>query len=90
MTTEPPAKTTLLSTGRLALKVTPKARVEGIEGLNAAHELVVKVRTAPEDGKANAAVIALISKAFDIPKSRLEITRGASGRHKILSYSSLT
>lgn len=80
------AKEMLIATGRLALKVTPKARTEGIEGFNAAGELVVKVRAAPEDGRANEAVIALISKAFAIPKSRLAITRGASGRHKILSY----
>lgn len=81
------AKEMLVSTGKLALKVTPKARVEAIEGLNAASELVVKVRAAPEDGKANEAVIALISKAFNIPKSRLSIARGAQSRHKILNYS---
>lgn len=80
------AKEMLLSTGRLALKVTPKARSEGLEGLNAAGELVVKVRAAPEDGRANEAVIALISKAFSIPKSRLEIARGTTGRHKIIAY----
>lgn len=80
------AKETLISTGTLALKVTPKARTEGIEGLNAAGELVVKVRAAPEDGRANDAVIALIAKAFAIPKSRLEIIRGAAGRHKIIAY----
>ena len=80
------AKEMLISTGQLALKVTPRARVEGIEGVNASGELVVKVRAVPEDGKANTAVIALISEAFGIPKSRLEITRGATGRHKMLTY----
>ena len=79
------AKEMLLTTGTLALKVTPRARTEGIEGMNAAGELVVKVRVAPEDGKANAAVIALIAKAFSIPKSRLEITRGSTSRHKIIA-----
>lgn len=80
------AKEMLLATGRLALKVTPRARSEGVEGMNAAGELVVKVRVVPEDGKANAAVIAMIAKAFDLPKSRLEITRGTTGRHKIIAY----
>lgn len=80
------AKEMLLTTGKLALKVTPRARTEGIEGLNDAGELVVKVRVAPEDGKANAAVIALLAKAFDVPKSQLEIARGATGRHKIVAY----
>ena len=80
------AKEMLISTGKLAIKVTPRARTEGIEPPNASGELVVKVRVAPEDGKANEAVIALISKEFCIPKSRLEITRGATGRHKIIAY----
>ena len=80
------AKELLLSTGTLALKVTPKARSEGVEGLNAAGELVVKVRTAPEDGKANAAVIAVLAAAFGLPRSQLEITRGGTSRHKIIAY----
>lgn len=80
------AKEMLISSGKLALKVTPRARSEGIEGINAAGELVVKVRVAPEDGKANDAVISLIAEAFNIPKSRLEIARGAQSRHKIVSY----
>ncbi len=80
------AKEMLISRGSLALKVTPRARSEGLEGLNTAGELVVKVRVAPEDGKANDAVIALISKAFAIPKSQLEITRGTTSRHKIIAY----
>lgn len=80
------AKEMLIATGSLTLKVTPKARTEGLEGFNAAGELIVKVRAAPEDGRANDAVIALISEAFGIPKSRLEIARGHASRHKTLRY----
>ena len=79
------AKEMLLAQGFLALKVTPKARTEGIEGVNAAGELVVKVRTAPEDGKANMAVLALLAAAFDLPKTRLEIIRGLTSRHKTVA-----
>lgn len=80
------AKDLLLRTGRLALKVTPKARQEGVGDLNAAGELIVKVRVAPEDGRANAAVIALLAEQFDLPKSALEIAKGSTGRHKIIAY----
>lgn len=79
------AKDLLLTTGKLAVKVTPKARKEGIEGLNAAGELVVKVRAAPEDGKANTAVLTLLADAFGLPRSRLEVARGAAARHKIIA-----
>ena len=76
----------LLTTGKLALKVTPKAKKEGLEGMNDAGELVVKVRAVPEDGKANDAVIALIAAAFNLPKSTLSIARGTTSRHKIIAY----
>ena len=79
------AKELLLLTGKLALKVTPRARQQGIEGLNAAGELVVKVRAVPEDGKANEAVIALLAEAFALPRSRLEIARGGTNRHKVIA-----
>lgn len=81
------AKEMLISTGKLALKVTPRARNEGVEGLNSAGELVVKVRAIAEDGKANESVIAVISAAFSLPKSTLSITRGTTSRHKIIAYS---
>lgn len=80
------AKELLISTGRLALKVTPRARTEGIEGMNAASELVVKVRAVPADGHANDAVITLLAKAFGLPRSTLSIDRGSTGRHKIIAY----
>jgi uncharacterized protein len=80
------AKEMLQTTGKLALKVTPRARSEGIEGMNAAGELVVKVRAVPEDGKANKAVITLIATAFSIPASRLEIIKGNTSRYKLLRY----
>jgi uncharacterized protein len=42
--------------------------------------------TAPaEDGKANAAVIALLAAAWKLPKSAFAVTRGATSRDKIIS-----
>lgn len=80
------AKELLLETGKLPVKVTPKARTEGIEGWNTAGELVVKLRAAPEDGKANAALLALLADSFGLPRSQLAVARGATGRHKIIAH----
>jgi uncharacterized protein YggU (UPF0235/DUF167 family) len=44
----------------------------------------VRVTAAPEDGKANAAVIALLAKALGVPRSALAIVRGATARDKII------
>lgn len=76
------AKELLLSGGLLPLKVTPKARSETVGDWNAAGELTVKVRAPAEDGRANEAVIELLSDVLGLPRSRLEITRGHTGRHK--------
>ena len=51
--------------GRLAVRVTPGARSEGIEIADG--RVLVKVRTKPEDGKATAAVASLLAQALGIP-----------------------
>ncbi|MCO8146315.1 DUF167 domain-containing protein [Rhodovulum tesquicola] len=64
----------------IALRVTPRAsrdRIVPEDGL-----LRVYVTCVPEDGKANAAVLRLLSRALGVPKSRLEIVRGHTARDK--------
>lgn len=72
--------------GRLALRVTPGARSESMEITDG--RVLVKVRTKPEDGKANAAVLALLATALGLAPSRLELLRGATGRDKLVRISS--
>lgn len=68
--------------GRLALRVTPGARSEGIE--IAESGLLVKVRSKAQDGKANAAVLDLLGAALGLATSRLRLLRGATGREKLI------
>ena len=68
--------------GRLALRVTPGARHEMLEIVDG--RLLAKVRAKPEDGKANAALIALVADALDLAPSRLRLLRGATSREKLL------
>lgn len=67
--------------GRLAVRVTPGARNEGVE--IASGRVLVKVRAKPEDGKATAAVIALLAQAMAIPPSQIALLRGATSREKL-------
>jgi uncharacterized protein len=46
--------------------------------------LVVQVKAAPVEGKANAAIIAYLSKLLKVPKSSLAITGGETSRFKKL------
>ena len=73
---------------RLSLRVQPGAsreRIEGVERL-ADGRAVLKVRlSAPaEGGKANAALVKLLAKAWKLPKGDLERVAGARRRTKTL------
>jgi uncharacterized protein (TIGR00251 family) len=67
--------------------VQPGARQTRLVGL---HDGCVKIQlqAPPVDGKANKALIAWLAKRFGIPKSAIEITRGASSRRKSLRIES--
>jgi uncharacterized protein YggU (UPF0235/DUF167 family) len=73
----------------LAVHVTPKAGRDEVAGWRG-HELALRVSVAPEGGKANAAVCALVAKALAVPKSSVSVVRGAASRHKLLAFSSAT
>lgn len=66
--------------GRLAVRVTPGARAEALEIADG--KLLAKVRARPEDGKANAAVLALLAAALGLAPTRLRLLRGATSRDK--------
>ena len=66
----------------VTVKVMPRARREGVEPADGDVALRVRVTAAPEAGKANAAVIALLARHWRVPKSAIEITAGGTGRVK--------
>lgn len=73
---------------RLRVRVTPKAKAEGIGGIErdaaGVARLKVRVSAAPEDGKANARVIELLAKAAGQPKSAFRFVSGEHHRNKVL------
>jgi uncharacterized protein (TIGR00251 family) len=72
---------------RLRLKVQPKARRDCIVGLTPDPEgaaLKLAVGAPPEDGKANAAVIALLAGALGVAKSAISVVAGATDRRKLV------
>ena len=64
----------------LSLRVVPGARVERTAIENGI--LKIWLRTAPEDGKANKAVLAILAKLLGVSVSKLEITHGQIARDK--------
>ena len=72
---------------RLRLKVTPGSGRTAVERL-ADGSFHVHVMERAVDGKANQAVIKLLSARFDVPKSRITVLQGANGRHKVIGVDS--
>lgn len=78
---------------RLRLRVTPRARRNAINGIletpgdKEGPSLKVSVTAPPADGKANAAVLALLAKALHVPKSTLSVITGTTGRNKLIHIS---
>lgn len=77
-----------MKTHIIALHVIPKASknemVGWVDAAGGGRALKVKVTAAPEDGKANTAIIKFLSKQWDISPSALEIVSGETGRRKRL------
>jgi uncharacterized protein (TIGR00251 family) len=75
----------------ILVKLTPKASRNAVHGgvQNAAGNKILKisVTAVPEKGKANKAMIELISKEFKIAKSAIRIVKGESERSKLLEIS---
>jgi len=72
----------------LAVRVTPKAASSRVLGLveesSGGVSLKLAIHAPPEDGKANADLIALLSGLFNLPKRDLSLASGASGRRKLV------
>jgi uncharacterized protein (TIGR00251 family) len=72
---------------RLRLKVQPKARREAVVGWTPDPDgvaLKLAVGAPPEDGKANAAVIALLAETLGVAKSAISVVSGATDRRKLV------
>ncbi|MGB2661311.1 MAG: DUF167 domain-containing protein [Candidatus Omnitrophota bacterium] len=67
---------------KLKVKVFPKSSRE--ELVETGGVIKVYVKAAPEKGKANKALIALVAKEYGVKKSKVVILRGETGRNKLL------
>lgn len=68
---------------RISVKVKPNSKEEKIELLGN-KQFVVKVKAPAQEGKANSAMIKLLSKYFDITKSMIIIAKGQQSGNKIV------
>ena len=74
---------------RLKLHVTPGAREDGLAGWQG-DSLRVRVRARPEKGLANEAALRLLARRLNVPRSRLDLVRGATSRDKLIEVEGLS
>lgn len=70
----------------LRIRLTPNASKDAVEGVTETADghchLSVRVRAVPEKGKANKALIAVLSQFLGLPKRGIEVIRGTTSRLK--------
>ncbi len=78
---------------RLFVRLTPKSPAERIDGWDldeyGRRYLKVRVREAPIEGRANAALIVFLAKKLKVPKSRLTLVAGDTARLKAIEIEGL-
>lgn len=72
------------STTRLRLRVSPGVGRAGIVGRHG-DAWKVRVTAAPEDGRANEAVLRLLSETLSVPRASLTLVSGHGARDKIVA-----
>jgi uncharacterized protein (TIGR00251 family) len=67
----------------LKLRVSPGARRPGIGGRHG-DAWKVRVSAPPEDGRANDAIVAMLSDVLDVPRAAVELVSGHASRDKMV------
>lgn len=69
----------------LAIRVTPRASRNEIVDLLDDGTIKVRIAAPPVDGEANETLIEFLAEILGVPKSRLDIVAGVSGRDKLIA-----
>jgi len=68
---------------RIAVRVKPGSKTESVEKADNG-EYIVRVKAPPVEGRANEAVRNVLAGYFGVPRSRIVIKHGSSGKRKLV------
>lgn len=68
---------------RLYIQVKPNAKIDQLEKIDESH-FKAHVKAVPQNGKANQALINLLSHYFDLPKSFFSLVHGETTKNKVI------
>lgn len=73
---------------RLRIRLTPSGRRDGFDGVMSDADgnqvLKASVTKAPEDGKANQALIKMLAKEWKVAKTLVDVIQGQTSRNKVV------
>jgi hypothetical protein len=69
----------------LAIRVTPRASKNEISEVMSDGTVRIRLTAPPVGGKANEALVAFLADVLDVPRSKIEIVAGETGRDKLVS-----
>ena len=67
----------------LAVKLQPRASRNAIQGVHGS-ELKIAVTAQPVDSAANSALLEFLAEKLTVPRSRIQLVRGQTSRHKTI------
>ena len=73
----------------LQIRVRPRAGRNTVE-IGDSGQVTVRVTAAPERGRANRAVVALLAKELGVSKSSVTVARGLTSRDKVVRIDGVT
>ena len=68
---------------RISVKIKPSSKVASVEKTGE-KEFLVRVKSPPKEGRANAELIKVLGEYFGVPKTRVAIVLGLSGKKKVI------
>jgi uncharacterized protein (TIGR00251 family) len=74
---------------RFQIHVTPKSRANEITVSRADRSVRIRVTAAPEDGRANQAVLDLLRERLGVPRDQVRVAGGATSRRKWIEVDGL-
>jgi hypothetical protein len=78
------------SKARITVQLQPRASRDKVLGWNEQDVLRVRVKAAPVEGAANAALVQLLAKSLGVPKRNVTLVSGTTSRIKIVEVEGLT
>ncbi len=79
-----------MDVARIEIRLTPRAGVDAFDPAGPDGILRARVRAAPVEGAANEALLRLVARTLDVPRSSVHLVGSAQSRRKLVAVEGMT